>query len=182
MTSTIGCVLSAVSHDIQISGRTNFPEWRWREAILFYLFGIWSNNNDVTYRPKVHFGDICLRLDRSSGEYYAYGHAEGVREDVPPLEEYDVVEMSGKQAEVEVALIRFVKDDRVRQLQLHFPAIYDPKMHTTTLVLWKKTRRGEYGIAGLGLPYSWSTSGPIWTLEEYQTGDWWKRTGFRKDT
>lgn|GEM_PF-1906780 len=163
-------VFAGFARDIQVSGFTNFPESRWREAILFYLFGMWGNRDNVTYRPKIMFGDITLRLDRQDGEYYAYGH-ERVREEIPPLDSDDLVETSGKQEAVEVALIRFVKDDRIRQLRLRLPSVSDD---VATLVLWKKARRGEYGVAGLGLPYSWGTKGPIWTLDEYRNGDWWK--------
>ena len=149
---------------IQISGLQEFPESRWREAILFYLFGIWANRQSVTYRPKINFGDITLRLDPSGGEYYEYGHAE-VPQDVPPLGPDDLVETSGRQADVEVALIRFVKNDRVKQLRL---GVVCDQIHLSQLVLWKKARRGEYGYAGIGLPYTWGTRGPVWTREEYE--------------
>lgn len=157
-------VFAEVDHDIQVSGYTNFPESRWREAILFYLFGMWGNRERVTYRPKISFGDITLRL--GDGEYYAYGHAQ-VPENIPPLDSDDLVETSGKQTEVEVALIRFVKDERIKQLRLRLPSVSDD---VATLVLWKKARRGEYGYAGLGLPYSWGTKGPWWTREEFERG------------
>lgn len=170
--SVAALIFVSVARDIQVSGRTDFSESRWREAILFYLFGMWSGNEDVTYRPKIHFGDICLRLDQRNGDgdYYAYGHQE-VREDVPALGSDDLVETSGKQAEVEVALIRFVKDDRIRQLRFCFPSVSN---NINTLFLWKKKRRGEYGVAGIGLPYAWGTKGPIWTAEDFQKGDWAK--------
>ena len=149
---------------IQISGLQEFPESRWREAILFYLFGIWANRQSVTYRPKINFGDITLRLDPSGGEYYEYGHAE-VPQDVPPLGPDDLVETSGRQADVEVALIRFVKNDRIKQLRL---GVVCDQIHLSQLVLWKKARRGEYGYAGIELPYTWGIRGPVWTREEYE--------------
>ena len=166
-TSTIARRVFAeeVDHEIQISGYTNFPESRWREAILFYLFGMWGNRERVTYRPKICFGDVTLRLDRQDREYYAYGHAQ-VPKDVPPLLGTDLVEPSGKQTEVEVALIRFVKDESIKQLRLRLPSV----SLVATLVLWKKARRGEYGYAGIGLPYSWGTKGPWWTREEFERG------------
>ena len=158
-------IAGIVTNDIQVSGLEGFPESRWREAILFYLFGIWSGRESVTYRPKLCFGDITLRLDRQNGEYYAYGHAE-VPQDVPPLGPDDLVETSGRQAAVEVALIRFVKDNRIKQLRLG--VMTDQKVHCAQLVFWKKARRSEYGYAGIGLPYSWGTKGPWWTREEYE--------------
>ena len=148
--------------DIQVSGLTNFSESRWREAILYYLFGIWGNRSDVTYRPKISFGDIWLRLHSSNGRYYAYGHEE-IFEPVPALGNDDLVETSDEQARVEVALIRFVKNDKIKQLRLRFPSVSND---TCVLVLWKKTRRGEYGVASLGLPYSWCSDGPLWTRKE----------------
>jgi len=164
MTTLLAQPTARLYSGIQVSGYTNFPESRWREAILFYLFGMWGNRERVTYRPKISFGDITLRL--GDGEYYAYGH-ERVREEIPPLDSDDLVETSGKQTEVEVALIRFVKDDRIKQLRLRLPSVSDD---VATLVLWKKTRRGEYGYAGIGLPYSWGTKGPWWTREEFERG------------
>ena len=152
-------------NDIQVSGLACFPEERWREAILHYLFGVWADKQDVTYRPKINFGDITLRLDPSGGEYFAYGHAE-VPQNVPPLGPDDLVETSGRQADVEVALIRFVKNNRIKQLRLC--VVCDQKVNRAQLVLWKKAWRGEYGYAGIGLPYTWGTRGPVWTREEYE--------------
>ena len=167
MSKLIARLAGVISNDIQVSGLPSqeFPESRWREAILFYLFGIWTNRQSVTYRPKINFGDITLRLDPSGGEYYEYGHAE-VPQDVPPLGPDDLVETSGRQADVEVALIRFVKNDRIKQLRLG--VVCDQKVRRAQLVLWKKARRGEYGYAGIGLPYTWGTRGPVWTREEYE--------------
>ena len=157
-------VFAEVDHVIQISGYTNFPESRWREAILFYLFGMWGNRDNVTYRPKICFGDITLRLDRQDGEYYAYGHAQAP-EKVPNCSHAERLCVdSGRQTEVEVALIRFVKDDRIKELGLHLPASHGE------LVLWKKGRRSQYGYAGVGLPYTWGTKGPVWTREEFERG------------
>ena len=51
------------SNHIQVSGITWFPPERWREAILYYLFGLWSNKGCVAYRPKIRFGSVVLRLD-----------------------------------------------------------------------------------------------------------------------
>ncbi len=160
--SVVVQAVARLARDIQVSGFTCFPESRWREAILYYLFGIWGNRSDVTYRPKISFGDIWLRLDSSNGRYYAYGHEETF-EQVPPLGSDDLIVTSDEQVKVEVALIRFVKNDRIKQLRLRFPA---KSGDTCTLVLWKKTRRGEYGVASLGLPYSWGSDGPLWTRKE----------------
>ena len=156
-------LLGVLSQDLQVSGLTEFPEARWREAILFYLFGIWSNKDKVVYRPKIAFGDITLRLDLRDGEYYAHGHAESP--EYPPAVklEQGLIETTGLKAEVEVALIRFVKDNRIKLLRLQLPA-----SNHGQLVLWKKAKRSEYGYAGVNLPYTWTTEGPVWTREEYE--------------
>lgn len=167
MNQLVARLVGVISNDIQVSGLPSqeYPESRWREAILFFLFGIWSNRESVAYRPKISFGDITLRLDSSSGSYYAYGHAEWPQEP-PALRPDDLVVTSGRQADVEVALIRFVKNDRIGQLRLG--VVCAQNVHRAQLVLWKKTRRGEYGYAGIGLPYAWGIQGPVWTREEYE--------------
>ncbi len=147
-----------VSNDIQVSGLPSqeFPEARWREAILFYLFGIWAGRESVTYRPKIILGDITLRLDPSEGVYYAYGaNIETLPLTLPAGERDDhLVMRTWKQAEVEVALARFVKNDRIRWLTL--------QLQHGRLVLWKKPRRSQYGIAGVDIPRSWGIRGPEW--------------------
>lgn len=165
-------ILGVVNNDIQVSGLSSqeFPERRWREAILFYLFGIWSGKLSVTYRPKIHFGDITLRLqpsdDPEGGEYYAYGHAEKPQEP-PALGPDDLVVRSGRKADVEVALARFVKDDRIRQLRLG--VVCSQNVHRCQFALWKiRGERGKYGYAGIGLPYEWGTRGPVWTREDFE--------------
>jgi hypothetical protein len=168
MSQLVARALGIANNEIQVSGlaEQEYPELRWKEAILFYLFGVWSNRESVMYRPKISFGDITLRLDISSAEYYAYGHQESPREDVPPLGANDLVVTSARQSEVEVGLIRFVKNPKIRQLRLTLET--HDKMYLGTLVFWKKAKRGEYGVAGLGLPYTWTTRGPVWTREEYE--------------
>ena len=167
MNQLVAAVLGLAGSDIQVSGLPSqeYTQSRWREAILFYLFGVWSNKQSVMYRPKIAFGNITLRLDRHDGEYYAYGH-EDVPQEVPPLGPNDLVVRSGRQADVEVALIRFVKDNRIKQLRL--PGVPSQNVHLAQLVLWKKEKRSEYGHAGIGLPYSWGTKGPWWTKEEFE--------------
>ncbi|MEK7461882.1 MAG: hypothetical protein AAB586_02310 [Patescibacteria group bacterium] len=164
MNQPVTCLLSVIRNDIQVSGLQGYPESRWREAILSYLFGVWSNKPSVIYRPKISFGGITLRLDLTNWEYYAYGHAE-IPQEAPPLGPDDLVETLGKQVAVEVALMRFVKDNRIKQLRLCLPSI--PR-DGATFILWKKERRGEYGYSGVGLPFSWGTKGPWWTREEFE--------------
>lgn len=135
-----------MSNDIQVSGLSCYPEERWREAILHFLFGVWGNKDQVMYRPKISFGGIVLRLNTSNCEYYAYKQASVSQEEPPPCSSCDLVEHSGRQADIEVALIRFVKDNRIKQLRLWLRSGQE-------IIFWKKDKRGEYGCCtSLPLP------------------------------
>lgn len=151
-------------HDLQVSGNKFFPEQRWREAILFYLNGIWSDNQIVTYRPKIMFGGVTLRLDFDAGEYFAYGETPGVNLPMqflhlPEVEsrrraEQKLFVRTPTQAEVEVALVRFVKDNRIKLLTIKFEHGH--------INLWKMSKRSQYRCAAYNIPRSWGLEGPIW--------------------
>ena len=134
--------------EIQVSGLTLtiFPQERWREAILSYLFGLWTNKSEVVYRPKIAFGTIVLRLDQSKGAYYAYGkNQEG--EQAPYFNDEEVLIVGPKQEEVEIGLVRFVKNDRIRRITI-------TSDNSGFVRLWKKARRGEYGVMSYNIPIS----------------------------
>ncbi len=147
----------AADQFFQVSGAKEFEGHRWREAILYYLNGVWSDNNDVTYRPKIKFTkdggsvldyNVTLRLDQSTGEYYAYGTYEGVPfckipDDLAKPE--GCLRVGKDQNAVEMGLIRFVRNDAIRALQISFGP-------DAGIVLWKTSRRGELWIAIAGLP------------------------------
>ncbi len=135
---------------MQVSGLNNFEESRWRECFLYYLFGIWGNQKRVTYRPKVNFctgtgpsiGMFELRLDRASGEYFACGSC-AVQE--PPTFYGDqVLIVSYKQAEVEQALVRFVKNNSIKMLII--------SLRKGVVHLWKKPQRSCLGVLATGIP------------------------------
>ena len=139
--------------DLQVSGSECFSEHRWREAVLYYLFGIWGDKQEVTYRPKISFGNVTLRLDLSTAEYYAYGVS--TPELHPEFTDAEILQVeSGKQNDVEAALARFVKNDGIRLLIITLPL-----SKNGALALWKKYRRGQYGYESIGLPKSWGTGG-----------------------
>ena len=128
---------------IQISGLEDFDPSRWREAILYYLFGVWGNKQEVMYRPKIMFGNITLRLDTGSSSYYAYGSSTSETAPHVPPEAHLIVGCG--QGEVEQALIRFVKNDAIKVLTIAVP-------NHGRFCLWKKAARGEYGYSGDRLP------------------------------
>lgn len=151
---------TAVDRELQVgaSGRC-FPEERWREGILYFLFGVWSGNTAVTMRPKISFGGVTLRLapdphalNPDIRAYYAYGVGtdNGMRLPVTKWEER--LNVRNEQEHVETALIRFVKDDRIRTLFIGM-------CFGGGIQLWKTSRRGEYRCASINLPKTWEGVG-----------------------
>lgn len=140
-----------VNHDIQVGGWTHFPESRWREAILFYLFGVWADKEDVISRPKIIFGNVTLRLDLDAREYFAYGCSHD--EQLPSFPKEATLMVGCSQDEVEQGLIRFVKNDRIKFLAICLPC-------QGRVELWKKEKRGQYGYTAYGIPTSWGGLGP----------------------
>lgn len=146
---------SAFGNDIRISGLASqeFPEARWREAILSYLFEIWSGRPRATGYPMIGFGNITLRLDPSCGLYYAYGIPS---KESPGYEHFvkgdeDIHVRSGRKEDVEVGLIRFVKNNRIKLLTLWLPTSGGP------VTLWKKPQRSQYGCcASANIPRSFA--------------------------
>ena len=103
---------------IQIAGGEMFDGSRWREAIIAYLYGIWAGNEVVTHRPKINFDYTTLRLDREKyvGYYSVFANASNR----PRVADKDVLVVPDTQAEVENGLIRFVKNNQIRQLAIVF--------------------------------------------------------------
>ncbi|MDP3957546.1 MAG: hypothetical protein Q8Q10_03545 [bacterium] len=144
------------TNEIQIAGHRVFPEQEWRKAIEHYLFGVWSASDEVVIRPKISFSRLTLRLNRSNGEYYAYGVPQ---EKLPPgfaesQRHYTLFVGTGHQSNIETGLIRFVKNKRIKLLRMYLP------MSEGYLTLWKKSRRGQYGVTAIDLPPSWGVNGP----------------------
>lgn len=136
---------STLSHrEIQVSGLKWFSESELGDAILHYLFGVWADDRNVTYRPKISFGgDVSLRLDPEEREYCVYGQVTG---STPPLHVTDegVLIVGCQQVDVEQALIRFVKNERIRMLVITL-------RNHGKFWLWKKDD-GEYDILTVGVP------------------------------
>jgi hypothetical protein len=113
-----------------------FPMSRWREAILNYLFGVWSVYEGTP--AKICFGTIELLRDPKSKRYTVSG--ETIEE--PPGGYYGnySIQVKDEHTEVECALARFAKDDHMGQLCIDFRDGF-------VLMLWNKERRGEYGAS-----------------------------------
>ena len=98
------------------------------------------------YRPKINFAGISLRLDTKQRQYYLCGKSE-FNGRGPVSFDNEVLVVQDLQTEVEIGLIRFVKDESIRVLIIEF-------RNHSTLLLWKKEKRGEYGVHATGIPTS----------------------------
>jgi hypothetical protein len=127
---------------IQVAGGEVFEGSRWREAILFYLNGIWSNDVAVTHRPKINFNKTVLRRD---GErYIGYYSLDPDSGDRPPVADKDVfVIPEPTRAEIENGMIRFVKNNQIRQLGICFEG-------KGAIVLTKGHKRSELFVCTMG--------------------------------
>lgn len=112
---------------------------RWREAIIFFLFHISSGKYGKKNPPTILFGyDLALGfiptenrfcvvgagIDKSSSTYVgSYSH-----------------QVHEGRLEVVDALMRFVKDDKLGQIEIKFEG-------DKVLSLFKKERSNEYGCS-----------------------------------
>lgn len=133
---------------IEVAELYEYPESRWRQAILRFLFGIWSGDPTVTCRPELRIGNVTLRLFNE--RYVAFGSVEG--DEVPPTIPITQSLLVGdRKADAEVALVRFVKDDRIKMVNLVLGNNKD-----RYLAIWKKDRRGEFGFWVKNIPETWT--------------------------
>jgi hypothetical protein len=140
---------------IQIAGGDVFYGDRWRDAILAYLNGIWAGDVAVTHRPKISFNNTVLRVGRD-GKYVGYFVCEPDSGDRPFVADKDVLVVPDPtEAEVENALIRFVKNNQIRQLGIVFST--DQELRGN-LVLTKGRKRSELFVA---------TGGSFQSQEQY---------------
>ncbi len=148
---------AGLAGSIQISGDRCFEPFRWREAILYYLNGVWSGRTQVMYRPKISlsnapdegsFASVVLRLDDHAKDYYAHGTSSGTA--ILGILPEEMLEVGDGQAEVEGALIRFVKNDQIKLLLINF----HHRQGVGRVFLWKTDRRGDLGVRMENMPRS----------------------------
>lgn len=105
--------------NFMVSGHKAFSKDKWRQAILYYLFGVWGDQYAVMHKPEISFGPLTLELDLNDGYYYVYT-SEIEDDETAYFSEANLLEPSRKllcgnsQLEVENGLIRFVKDKHLR--------------------------------------------------------------------
>ncbi len=142
------------NRDLQVAGFEVFPERKWRDGILYFVNGMLRDKPGVTDRPKIHLGDLTIRLDRENNCYYAYGvGADGH----PPLDDLGWHGVGCSRVEVEHGLLSFVMNNRIKVLWIDF----DPNFAGGAVVaLWKQKERGTYRIFTRGIPRSCGGLGP----------------------
>jgi hypothetical protein len=147
MTATSSTATGSRVEVVQIArGGYSIKGSRWREAILAYLNGIWANDVVVYVvargHPRISFNSITLRL--YGGKYigyYLFTETSGVRPDMAYEDVFVVPDPT--QAEVENGLIRFVKNNQIRQLAIVFPG-------KGNLILTKGRKRSELFVTTEG--------------------------------
>ena len=124
-------------------GKKVFPMSRWREAILYYLFGIWSGDPKFRKNPEIRFGNLTLTLytrDCRVPEKTDAFSIEGFSPSVGNTGGYGnyTLYIGSSRLEVMDALARFAKDPYLAQVIIDF----EDGAH---LAFFRKERRGEYG-------------------------------------
>jgi hypothetical protein len=120
-----------------------FPAYRWKEAILALLNGIWSGRREILALPKISLGNFpeatsqdCVELLLYEGQYYAAGTSS---EEVPGHWKHaELLYCSPSQYDVESTLIRFVKNETIKAIRIDSAS-------GGNVWLWKKDD-GELGV------------------------------------
>ena len=132
---------------IQVSGLNCFSGGQWKEAILYYLLGMASQDNAVAYRPKIRISDdmgTALTFGRYSTDNTVYWAEGSTLDGSPPRNfcEQDVLIVGCLQPEAEWGMTRFVHDDKVKCLRIRLGSLRN-------LVFWKKPD----GMLGIAIDY-----------------------------
>lgn len=136
---------------IHVSGTHSFTETRWREAILFFVFGILSERREVLRNPMISFFGHVIKLERSLVYLEGYRLSEDVV-GIPDNENItDLIGMGRgvvihtthhlepNTAVVFLTLIKFAKCSKVRVLLINFGG-------TVWFRLQKGEKRGELEV------------------------------------
>jgi hypothetical protein len=104
---------------IRISRTNTFKSYKWKEAILYYLHGIWGDRWSVVRQPQICFPPgLTLCLDYETCSYTVSGHAGTEFISHSPNQTQSI---SNKMYDVQVGLASFVECDRLQVLKIAFP-------------------------------------------------------------
>lgn len=167
-----GFAMPELVNEVEVSRYRKFHDSHWREAILCYLFGMWRGDSDMTMRSWIAFDrpDLRITLRRNENRYFAYyaGVKPFAHEETCFVPDDSIVVLSAA-PDVEVGLVKFVKNNRVQQLTIVFPyekglrmSAGNHAMPRPELRFQKTERRGDLLISARGLN----------TLDEIQSAKW----------
>jgi hypothetical protein len=141
--------------EVEVAGR-NFKESNWREAILYYLHGMWAANPQVTCKSSITFDGVTLKLDVGTKKYWCFvrpmmSTSLDTESGNPLIELHNGVtlEVRDDQDNVEMGLMRLVRNDNIGCLTIHF----DYNGSKSSMSLHKTSKRGEYLTSGQNLGY-----------------------------
>ncbi len=146
-------------HLIQVAGLQEFNESHWREAILSFINGIWSEDSQIMARPRIDFDGVVLEFNLNTRTYLVYGQSKQHTEELAasgriPLEGPILEVPLRNRFEVESGLMHFIKNDRIVVLGFHVDTA-DKNSASPRLYLIKTAVRGQYIVRYEDLPQSW---------------------------
>ncbi|NQV12502.1 hypothetical protein HQ524_04000 [Candidatus Uhrbacteria bacterium] len=133
---------------IQVAMDTYFRGNEWRNALLHFLNGVWSDDYAVTCRPKIIFGQVALRRTPNGDSYVCSGKNTGLRlgpgfTGVVCTKDFHETVRTENAVVIEHTLVRFVRNDDFRTLTL--------KMSMGALKFVKGAKRSDMTVHGYGL-------------------------------
>lgn len=118
--------MSAPVTSIRILENRNFIGSDWREAILTFLNGVWSDHIVINHPAEICFNNIRLQLGQNN-EYYVYFLVErdgtNFNATAPYNRDAMYIVSYPSANDVEAGLIRFVRNNKIRQLVIGFPGV-----------------------------------------------------------
>lgn len=139
--------------NIKVGGKASGKEFsgsRWREAILYFLFGIWEGRKYIYDNPVISFDDVNLRWCWENMEYYnhrymAYGTITEPTK-APHFPHEQTIRVEWLQAgNVRDGLVQFVKNYRIKAITIGLEAAAEGNPH---LILSKGGRRRDLHVSG----------------------------------
>ena len=120
----------------------NYPGNKWREAIHTYLNIAWEDREDFSMPPILGLGDISICPSYKTGRYRACSVASHSYS--PETRIRDCLFVDAYINDVEIALARFLRDEKIRQIRIfQLPG---------RLYLTKGDKRSELVEQAWGLP------------------------------
>lgn len=115
--------------------RESFPLPNWKKAFNRFLDGIWSQHDEFAKVVLWIEDAICLYLDEK-GEYkLQYNPHQRWANERPTFNRYRVHAVTSERRDLELGLVKFVRNDGMEMLVIEFPAL--------RFMLWKGDSRTD---------------------------------------